>query len=189
MREAFSKNDIYLIRGDVLGEETAQNYEATLQRIKERLKQNSYFSADGRSDDEQETAQFQEKIRNMRREVIPRLQRNYARRSLVFHRFLRRKMGNYWKLHYRAPGEFVPAQAKKSDLLAIQQVQRILDKENPCHVQVGSNGLPTRWDGTPIVKGVNISSEKVVSSGLMPASSIFAAGCAANLNQAISAAL
>jgi hypothetical protein len=189
MREAFSKNDIYLIRGDVLGEETAQNYEATLQRIKERLKQNSYFSADGRSDDEQETAQFQEKIRNMRREVIPRLQRNYARRSLVFHRFLRRKMGNYWKLHYRAPGEFVPAQAKKSDLLAIQQVQRILDKENPCHVQVGSNGLPTRWDGTPIVKGVNISSEKVVSSGLMPASSIFAAGCVANLNQAISAAL
>ena len=83
----------------------------------------------------------------------------------------------------------MPAQAKKSDLLAIQQVQRILDKENPCHVQVGSNGLPTRWDGTPIVKGVNISSEKDVSSGLMPASSIFAAGCVANLNQAISAAL
>ena len=58
----------------------------------------------------------------MRNEVIPRLQRNYARRSLVFHLFLRRKRGNYWKLHFRAPGEFVPAQAKKSDLLVIQQV-------------------------------------------------------------------
>ena len=122
MREAFSQNDIYLIRGDVLGEETAQNYEATLKRIQERLKQNSYFSADGRSDDEQETAQFQEKVRNMRNEVIPRLQRNYARRSLVFHRFLRRKRGNYWKLHFRAPGKFVPAHAKKSDRLVIQQV-------------------------------------------------------------------
>jgi hypothetical protein len=83
----------------------------------------------------------------MRSEVIPRLKRNYGRRSLVFHRFLRRKRGNYWKLLFRAPGEFVSAQAGKLDLIMIQQAQQILDQENPRNGKVERNGQAGHFPG------------------------------------------
>ncbi len=49
MREAFSRNNIYLIRGDALGKEITKSYQSSLKMVEARLKANDYYSANGRA--------------------------------------------------------------------------------------------------------------------------------------------
>src|SRR5208282_2614389 len=55
MREAFP---YHLIRGDVLGREITKNCKATLKRTEERLKENNYFTENGRAGDQEEVKVF-----------------------------------------------------------------------------------------------------------------------------------
>jgi hypothetical protein len=104
MREAFHKNDLYLIRGDILGEEIIQNYLRTLKRTVAHLKTGHYFTDNGRQTGENEARQLRSKIKVLRTEVMARLRRNYATPSRQMHRFIRHRRGDYWKLEFR-PGK------------------------------------------------------------------------------------
>jgi hypothetical protein len=161
MREAFPYNQIYLIRGDALATEIAKNYKATLKRTEERLKQNNYFSENGRANDQEEVRVFRKKIWKMHHEVIGRLRRNYARRSSTFHQYLRRRKGDYWKLNFRKPGEFISAKDRLRNNEVIGQVQVILDAENPCQVRVDRRGVATcREGGSPCCEGCQFLSDR-----------------------------
>lgn len=161
MRGAFPYHQIHLIRGDVLGREIIKNYKATLKRTEERLKENNYFTENGRAGDQEEVKVFRKKIWEMHHEVISRLRRNYARRSCTFHRYLRRREGDYWKLSFRKPGEFISAKDQLRNDEVIRQVQVILDAENPCQVRVDRRGTATcREGGSPCCEGCQFLSDR-----------------------------
>jgi len=99
MRAAFPHNEIFLIRGDVLGNEILDGYVKLLQRTEETLKEDRQFSAAYRASEEAEAQHLREKIQAMKTEVIERMRRNYGKRSCSG-RFTRRRKGDYFHLKF-----------------------------------------------------------------------------------------